>query len=368
MTPEIRRKSLWLTLIIVTIILISVFHYSTPTMQWQYHLVLMQSYFLPILVAAFQFGFRGGVGAALLVSAMYLPHVMLHWGGLVEGNLMRFLQIGLYNIIGLVTGIIAEREYREKAKLRELTNELSTHIRQIEEQQIKLAEMEEQLRVSDRMAIVGELTASLAHEVRNPLASILGAVEILRGETENRNDREEFFRILVAETERLNRVVETYLSFSRSKETEIGQFEVGEVLTNIVMMLESQAKKHSIRMKLELPDGPLELVGDSGKLWEVLINLVLNSMQAMEERGEIQIAAQQAGSGECQIIIRDQGPGIPADLQEKIFTPFFTTKERGTGLGLAIVRRIVDENRWNLALESTVGEGTAFILDIRSKK
>ena len=108
------KNVFWWSLICTMIVIISALHYTTSTMDWQYHLIYMQSYFIPILVAAFQFGVRGGILSAVFVSVLYLPHIMLHWGGLIEANLMRFLQIGLFYIIGYLTGFKAQREKEEK--------------------------------------------------------------------------------------------------------------------------------------------------------------------------------------------------------------------------------------------------------------
>ena len=102
------RKFLWLGLIAFLTIIISVLHYSVPTMKWQYHLIFMQAYFIPILIGSFQYGIRGGVGTALAVTILYLPHVMLQWGGLIEANMMRFLQVLLFNVIGYLTGLKAQ--------------------------------------------------------------------------------------------------------------------------------------------------------------------------------------------------------------------------------------------------------------------
>ena len=118
-------------------------------MKWQYHLIFMQSYFIPILIGSFQYGIRGGVGTALAVTILYLPHVMLQWGGLVEANMMRFLQVLLFNVIGYLTGLKAQKEKDEKIRYQNIAKELGTNYE-------KLAELEEQLRLADRLSVIGE--------------------------------------------------------------------------------------------------------------------------------------------------------------------------------------------------------------------
>ena len=116
MLGQPKNKYQWWIVIWILVIVISILHYTTPTMEWQYHLIFMQSYFIPILLAAFQFGIRGGLGTAIGVSIFYFPHIMLQWGGLVEGNLMRFLQILLFYVIGYLTGLISEISISSSSK------------------------------------------------------------------------------------------------------------------------------------------------------------------------------------------------------------------------------------------------------------
>ena len=119
-----REDHIYIAVIGALIALITFLHYTTPTTKWQYHLIFMQAYFIPIILAAFRFGVRGGLGSALAVSAFYLPHIMFHWGGLIENNLMRFLQLFLFNILGYLTGLKAQGEKNEKEKYQKTAEKL----------------------------------------------------------------------------------------------------------------------------------------------------------------------------------------------------------------------------------------------------
>ena len=367
-----RSQIYWWLAIAIMVISITILHYTTPTMLWQYHLIFMQSYFIPILVAAFRFGISGGLGTALAVSCLYLPHVMLQWGGLIEANLMRFLQIILFNVVGFVTGLLAQREMREKERFQYTARELEINLKKLHHQSDKLMRLEEQLRQYDRLAVVGALAASLAHEVRNPLGSIRGAVEILRDALPLKARKSEFLQILIDETERLNRVVENYLNFSGPKKQEDKKYDVREVMQNANMMLANNLAKQGIQLIPHLPELPLYVKGDSNQLWQILMNLLINAYQAMDKGGTITMAAQylekssqnemgkdsQETVHPIRINIRDQGRGISPDDMKKIFKPFYSTKADGTGLGLAIVKRICDENRWEIQVQSTPDQGT----------
>jgi signal transduction histidine kinase len=368
------QKIKWWLIIASLVILVTALHYSIPTMKWQYHLIFMQSYFIPIILGAFQFGVRGGLGTAIAVSFLYFPHIMLQWGGLVEGNLMRFLQIVLFNVIGYLTGLKAQNEKEEKSRYQHTAEQLEKTLQKLREQSVKIDEMEDQLRQADRLAVVGELAASLAHEVRNPLGSIRGAVDILKDELPPKKETANFLNIMVQETERLNEVVENYLRFAGQKSSQVISFDIREIIKNTELLLANRARKNQIKIKTILPEKELMLLGAPGQLQQVLVNLALNSIQAMPEGGEISVEAKlstpisqtdenESGvmhNNEIQISITDKGKGIAEPDIEKIFKPFYTTKKDGTGLGLAIVKRIIDQNNWRINVQSEINQGSTF--------
>jgi len=359
------------------VILISVLHYTTPTMKWQFHLIYMQSYFIPILLAAFQFGIRGGLGTAAAASLIYFPHIVLQWGGLIEANLMRFLQIILFNVIGYLTGLKAERERSEKQRYQETADQLQKSLQQLQEKTSKIEEMEDQLRLADRLSVIGELTASLAHEVRNPLGSIRGVVDILKGEPPESAKIQEFLEILMQETDRLNQVVENYLEYARQPEKEKTRFDVRDIIRNSEILLINRARKSNITINSTLPETPLYLNGVASQLQQVIVNLILNGIQASRQGNIISINAnilveESARNSNFQgegilIQISDQGSGIREKDLENIFKPFYTTHKEGTGLGLAIVKRISDQNKWQLDVKSRTGKGTTFSIFIPRK-
>ena len=361
----LQKDGVWIATIGVLIGAITYLHYSTSTTRWQYHLLYLQSYFIPILIGAFRFGLKGGLGASLAITAAYLPHVMLQWGGFVEENLMRFLQLGLFNVIGYVTGFLSEQRMEENRRYREAAERLQQSLEMLKKQSEQLSELEQQLRVADRLAVVGELTASLAHEVRNPLGAIRGAVEILQDELPPSERKSEFFEILIQETDRLSTVLENYLSLARKQKHQLSQLEAGELLQSVARMLASSARKVGVHIQVETGNAPIRFFADPNQLRQVLINLILNAIQAMPGGGTVTLSARKTavpdkknGEFAVELRVRDEGEGIPEEVRSQIFRPFFTTKSDGTGLGLAIVRRIAKENGWELELESEVGKGT----------
>ena len=367
----------WIIIISITVI-ISVLHYTTPTMKWQYHLIYMQSYFIPILIAAFQFGIKGGLLSALLVTILYLPHVMLQWGGLVEANLMRFLQILLFYIIGYLTGFKSQREWEEKKRYQDAAGELEQNLQLLDQQTDTLSNLDKQLRQYDRLAVIGELTASLAHEVRNPLGSIRGAVEIMRDEIPEKLKKSDFFQILIEETQRLSTVVENYLQYARRQSPEIKKFDIKETIINAEVLLSRQFTRNNHNLNIQLPDGPCYTNGDPNQLWQILINLLVNADQAMPGTGDIVVRLISIGNAKgderanqdderelwYEISVVDQGIGMTTEQLENIYKPFFSSKSSGTGLGMAIVKRIADENKWKINIQSELDQGTTFQLQL----
>jgi signal transduction histidine kinase len=378
MAEETSQKIKWWLIIAALVILVTILHYSTPTMKWQYHLIFMQSYFIPIILGAFQFGIRGGLGTAIAVSFLYFPHIMLQWGGLVEGNLMRFLQIVLFNVIGYLTGLKAQNEKEEKSRYQNTAEQLEKTLQKIREQSVRIEEMEDQLRQADRLAVVGELSASLAHEVRNPLGSIRGIVDILKDELPTNKEMANFLNIMVQETERLNEVVENYLRFAGQKSSQVISFDIREIIKNTELLLANRARKNQITIKTRLPEKELPLTGVPGQLQQVLMNLALNSIQAMPDGGDLSVEVERLGTksqdgekasdskntNEIRISISDNGKGISEPDIERIFKPFYTTRQDGTGLGLAIVKRIIDQNNWRIEVESEINRGSIFSIYI----
>lgn len=373
-----RSEMFWWGLVAVFVVIISTLHYLTPTTKGHLHLIYLQSYFIPILIAAFQFGVRGGLGVAFAVSLIYVPHVMIQWLGNTEHTLLGILQIIMFNIIGYLTGSKAQKEKNEKQRYQEAARELEQSLEKLNQQSNKLVELEEQLRLSDRLAVVGELTTSLAHELRNPLGTIRGAVEILNEELPREAKKTEFFQILIQETERMSSVVDNYLNFARKQKKTSSHYDVGEIIQSTCLILAGRARKERIRLHKDLPEKSIILNGDPNELRQVLVNLLLNSIEATPDSGVITISAQlnhknpqltePGENGDEQTVlnlsIKDQGVGITPDTLDKIFQPFYTTKEKGTGLGLSIVKRIIDDQHWQIDVKSQPDQGTEVILTI----
>jgi len=227
----------------------------------------------------------------------------------------------------------------------------------------RVVAMEEQLRRSERLSAVGQLAAGLAHEIRNPLASLSGAIELLAGDlpAEDTSSRR-LFRIVERETQRLDRLVSEFLSYARSGPGRREPVELRGLIEELAQLL-SRGDHHAISVENALPR-ELLAEGDPDRVRQVFWNLLLNAAQAEPADGRVTISGGVCAgtdaddSSEIEVVVSDTGRGIPNDLLERVFEPFFTTKPRGTGLGLATVYKLVEAGGGQIGIESQVGAGT----------
>jgi len=311
------------------IALASAGHYLTPPELLLWHNVFQRLYYLPIVYAAISFGTRGGLAAAAVSAVAYIPHIMITWGGWAEYSAHQYAEIMLFFVVGAVTGVLADRGRRRENELRRVYKELESSFQQV--------------RRADRLSALGQLAAALAHEIRNPLAAIEGAAEILGQANTPPEVREEFLSIVRKECSRLNRLLGGLLDFARPRPPERRPTELARILENVVGLTRHSAEKNGVRIRTEVPAGLPALVADPEQLTQVLLNLTINAVQAMSEGGELVLSATPENGG-IAIRVRDQGTGIPEEHLERVFDPFFTTKTDGTGLGLSVAQRIITEH------------------------
>ena len=347
-----------------SVIGISLFHYFTPLSLPMLHDIFQRLYYIPIILAAFWFGFRGGVVCSVIVSIVYAPHILFQWGGHLTMEMEKYLEIVLYNVVGGITGFLSQKEQMRRHQLEQTAQGLEKSYEKLRRQADLIIEIEGQLRNAERLSAIGELSAVLAHEIRNPLGSIRGTAEILKDDYQPGDKKYEFLEILVKESERLNRVVEDFLRLSRPQPATMEDCDIVEELNNIITLVSAEAKKRNI--SLEFKSNLLPSVeGDPEKLRQAFLNIILNGLQAAPSGGSVLITAfsdepKDGESAWIELRFTDSGPGIPPDVMDKIFEPFFTSKVGGTGLGLAITRKIIESHGGRIEVESDPGLGTTF--------
>jgi nitrogen-specific signal transduction histidine kinase len=239
---------------------------------------------------------------------------------------------------------------------------------------IENSKLYQQMKERDRLAALGEMSAGLAHEIRNPLAAIKGAIQYLEPVRLQPEDRE-FLEIIIDEVNRLNGVVTQFLDYSRPLKPSMAPSEVNEILDRTFRLLTSGIPPQ-IEVRLDLTPGLPRVQCDAEQLKQVFLNLALNAFQAMPRGGKLTVSTRverdelafwREGKRRRDVVeirFRDTGPGIPEEARENIFVPFYTTKEKGTGLGLAICQRIVKAHAGSIAVRSSLGEGAEFVISL----
>ncbi len=358
---------IYFSLLLLIIVLVGLLHTFTPTDQLILHDIYRRASYFPIVVGALLFGIRGGVFLAVCTSIAFIPHLLHFYRLGPSAYLTELPEVILYLAAGIVTGAIAGKEKQLRIKYQDLSQKLERSYKKLHKQTSTLVEAEEQLRASQKLSALGQLSASLAHEVKNPLASIRGAVEILADDFPPDHPKHEFAEILLKETTRLSNTVEEVLRFSRNQKPgpENPSLEpLGQVLDRVSTLLENNFRKRNITLKINIPTREELFPVDGNKMAQVFINLLLNSCEALEKNGSIEVGAEQNGK-RIRIFFMDNGPGIPADEQSNIFTPFYSTRKEGTGLGLAISSRIVESYGGTISMENRQqGRGAIFTVSL----
>ena len=224
-------------------------------------------------------------------------------------------------------------------------------------------ELSARVREADRLAAVGELAACIAHEIRNPLASIRGSVEILAGDVVLEGYQAQLLDLVLKESARVNTIINDFLAYSRMRPATKRRFAGHEFRDEITLQIRQHiaAKGGSVRVACEIAPENLLVVADQGQLTQMVLNLAFNACEAMDYMGDLRISLNECDAGEgCELVVADDGPGIDPDIHRDLFRPFKTTKEGGTGLGLSVVAHIAAAHGGSVAAESAPGGGALF--------
>jgi two-component system sensor histidine kinase PilS (NtrC family) len=224
---------------------------------------------------------------------------------------------------------------------------------------------EEKIRAADKMAAVGELSAAIAHEIRNPLAAISGSVEVLSEELSVADENQRLMELIVRESSRLNNILSDFLLFARSKRVAFTKVELCHLVSDVVEVIRHHpSNRPGISLNVFSDESVAYVFGDEDQIKQVLINLIVNACQAIDiESGDITIKIEIDNDNNTVMLkVIDNGPGIDKEIMPKILTPFFSTKKDGTGLGLAIVHRLAANLDIELSIQTESGMGTTFVL------
>jgi two-component system sensor histidine kinase HydH len=254
-----------------------------------------------------------------------------------------FLTDELGNIAGIVAVI------RDVTEIKNLNEEMARH---------------------KRLVALGKLSAGIAHEIRNPLSSIRGLAQFVYNSFSKTDERKEDLNTIVQEVDRLNKLVVQVLDFAKLKKLNLTRFSLNDLIRKIAELFELEIKDKQIKFSLELSPDISQIQADEDQVRQILMNVIINAIQAILNKGEIKIKTEKVlskGEPAIKLIIEDSGIGIPEKDFNQIFDPFFSTKEKGSGLGLSIAYKLIEAHQGEIKVESKKGEGTKFVIFLPQK-
>jgi two-component system sensor histidine kinase HydH len=303
---------------------------------------------LPVLSAATTFPLVGSLAFTALAIGAYLSF-LLHPASHFSPNLS--IRVALMVMVGHLVNTLAQ-DLRVQSEKHRLTAE------QLEQANLQIQQAEEAVRRSDRLAALGQLSAGLAHELRNPLGTIKTSAEMLSRNVQSENEvAREMAGFIVSEADRTNSLVTRFLQFARPLQLRRDDSDLAHTLDRAVAQVEREAQGVAIYKNYAPEIAPFPF--DAELLERVFYNLILNAVQATASGGAVTVKTRAAG-GMVEVAVIDRGAGIDPKQRDSIFNPFFTTKPEGVGLGLAIVAKIVDEHGGKITVESDLGKGSVF--------
>jgi len=228
-------------------------------------------------------------------------------------------------------------------------------------------ELETQLHQAERLAALGEMVAGVSHEIKNPLGIIQSTAELMAGLPTADETQKRLSNVIREESMRLNDIVTEFLDFARPQTPNLREACLADVLRKNIEFLKPELDKKGIRLEHNLDGLGCDLVADPDLIYRAFLNIFVNAVQAQENGGRIQVSLIEEGD-EYRVEISDQGPGISEESLNKLFNPFFTTKEKGTGLGLSIVKKIVEGHNGDIRIQSRPGQGTTVVISLPKRQ
>lgn len=306
-------------------------------------------------VTALLYGLSAVVFTISLTNAQHDP--IIRQANYVNASLLvvvsYFLSTVLYK---LKKQDLLHKHYLEDL-VTERTKELQTANNLLTQEIIERKRAEVEMARLDRLNLIGEMAASISHEVRNPLTTIKGFLQLLKKRQESRD--KEFFDLMIEELDRANSILSEFLSISRTKATLFEWYSINDIVTSTLPLVQADAQNNDNVLTVELDNVP-NLRLNIQEIRQLLLNLVRNGLEAMSSGGKLRIRTFSTDS-EVALVVSDEGNGIEPDVLEKLGTPFFTTKEQGTGLGLAVCYGIISRHNGRISVETSLKGSTFYV-------
>ncbi len=358
---EVRRYTVsakrWRILLLTSFIILITLLHNIVTFEGPLALNIYQRlYYIPIVLAAYWFGLKGALVTSILSTISYPHHGHYHWPDRPFYTMNQYAEMIMFNVIAIVTGILSDLETRQRKRYEEAASEL-------EEAYNKLQNSFEQVRRADRLSALGELSAGMAHEIRNPLGSIKGGIEIIEGEIDRNSKKYEFVQIIKKEINRLDSIISEFLTYARPKIPHKSKHDMNDIIGSVVRLVEKEAKRQGVKIVVELAEELPEIMMDGEQIKQAILNVVLNGIQAIGNEGTLFLRSSLKGEY-VHVSVKDTGRGIRDDELDKLFDPFFTTRDHGTGLVLSISYQIVKTHGGDIEVNRPPDGGAEFVITL----
>ena len=346
------------SLIAVFVVFLGLVSWITPPGDVTLHNVLHHLNILPFMFAGLLFGWRGAAKTLIFASLVLAPVIYSHWTDDQLDAKDEIVELSTFGTAGMIAGFLADRERLQRRRV-------ETTKRELEQVYLELQRNIEGLKKAERLTAAGTLAASLAHEIRNPLASISGAAGILARKQAPASSQEECLTILMLESDRLNKLLTNFLDFARPRAPRLESTDPNALVQSVTALARHVAMLKDVHLFHDVQPHLPEIMVDAEQIKQVLYNLILNAVQASDVGGTVSTAAFVQGQTLC-VEVCDDGSGIPEGEKAQILDPFFTTKETGTGLGLSIVVNILEQHGGALSFRNNISpeRGATFRIEL----
>jgi len=345
----VTRHRMWAGWLAAIVLILGALQYLAVPSQMHWIYVIQRLYYIPTVLAGLIMSWRGGLGIALLAGVVFAIGTPSIWTVSRVDVLDQILEICMFCLVGVLSGVLTDRHRKQEAILQRTSDQLRQAHRELEENF-------ERMKRAERIYALAQLSAGLAHEIRTPLASLEGAASLVQRETQSTEQRREFLAIIQKESQRLNRLLTSFLEFAKPRQPDLKMAKIGEVLDSVIVLVRNACDTGRLELRRHIQPGLPMLECDPEQLKQVLLNLVTNACQAMPQGGIVLLEAGPNETG-INIDVHDQGGGIDKENLERIFDPFFTTKESGTGLGLSVAHQIVSQHAGTLTIVRNSPQG-----------
>ncbi len=359
----VRSHHFWIIAAIIAVLVLFYYAGHTPLAHFGGfftdafpHDIHRTLFLIPIVYAALTYRVWGALGASFVLLCVVLPRA---FHSPYADPLIRPLLFVLFTtLIGVLTAMLIDRVKKEERVRINLNTAYQEVVR-------RLRENEEQLIQAEKLTSLGQMAASIAHEINNPLAGVLVYTQLLSkkvaGGTFKKDEALDYLSKMESEVSRCSRIIRNLLDFARQTKPTFRLADINRVLEQVLSMISYQAQLQNVEVVKEFSPSLPNVMADPDQLQQVFTNLTLNAIQAMPNGGRLTLCSSVIDT-EVRVDVQDTGCGIPQENLAKLFTPFFTTKEKGkgVGLGLAVVHGIIERHRGRIKVQSEVGKGTTF--------